>query len=164
MQIHSTLIICDTDGNVSSYRQLLRREEVVHFSQTKHWNTRLPFMIPLFLLLLSHDIVFLPLVIRVTVQIWRRHWVCMRNSWESSRVPWTSPKRWFVCPPTWSCILLNWGYWYVLMQDIIKCTVAELEMLIFVLPLLFTILKKCSFTIIFIMLIITQRAVGIVVW
>lgn len=29
----------------------------------------------------------------------------MKSSWEISRVLWASPKRWCVCPPTWSCIL-----------------------------------------------------------
>lgn len=29
----------------------------------------------------------------------------MRSSWEDSPVLWTSPKKWFVCPPTWNCIL-----------------------------------------------------------
>lgn len=50
---------------------------------------------------------FPPPVARVTVWIWLMHSPCMRNSWESSRVPSAFPKRWCVCPRIWSCILFK---------------------------------------------------------
>lgn len=50
---------------------------------------------------------FLFPVVRVMVWIWLMHWLCMRNSWGSSRVLSASPKRWSACPRIWSCILLK---------------------------------------------------------
>ena len=66
--------------------------------------------------ILSHVVHVLTLscVLRETVQIWLRHWLSMRNSWEGSHVLWTFPRRWFVCPLIWNCILLKKIYIYIL--------------------------------------------------